>query len=202
MIPSKASCSSYIFVVLSFQKSCDKFKVILSVRFQAENVRYAYERVVMANNVENLLLNFNKGLTLRNKIYKNFRYTADKEIILMSYGITPDFVNTMTQTLPCRTFPCTFSENDKCNICTPPTLVYDGKCVTQCPDNFYKSRGKCLPCAVECKTCTGPLNGTCNECKDGFFKDGGFCLPKCKDRKALSADCFLQGNDLAVNTRM
>lgn len=181
---SGSACSNFFYVTLSFQKDCDKFKFILAVRFFTANKRQSVERTVYANSVENLHITFDKGVTFNNNFYSNFKYGGSKELTLMSQSTSASFIDKLQNYVECRKLPCLYSDLNNCHICAPPLVNHQGNCIDTCPDNYFKNKGKCAPCATECKTCNGPLNGNCLTCVIGLLNNGNSCVPRCPDNMA------------------
>lgn len=48
----------------------------------------------------------------------------------------------------CRT--CDFSIGNKCLTCKENMYLLNDKCVTICPDKYYKTNGVCKACPVGC----------------------------------------------------
>ncbi len=58
---------------------------------------------------------------------------------------------------------CDSAAFDDCYSCfngTPPTYLFDTKCLAICPTSFYAntSNNKCAACHITCYNCDGPLN--------------------------------------------
>ena len=176
-------------MIIAFQKECDKYKVILTRRFHQQNSRQAIETSVLANQLENLHLTFNKTMTERNTLYDNFRYSVDKEILLMSYGATVELLERINGQI-CRKNPnCIRTDsNGKCLKCRAPLVVFNGNCVDKCPDGYSKNATLCAPCPIQCKTCNGPKD--CLSCKDKNLLNEKSCVPSCPNNRApLNGNC-------------
>ena len=66
-----------------------------------------------------------------------------------------------------------------CETCKYGFINFNGKCVENCPDNYYKDNNSCLPCKENCLTCTN--KSICSKCKDNLFMYNGNCLKSCPD---------------------
>jgi hypothetical protein len=200
-IPSGSTCSDYFFVTLAIQKDCDKYRITWSVRFLASNTRRFGSRIVFADAIENVVFNFNQVITFNQNRYRNFLYTEDKEILLLSYATTAAVVRDIQPRATCdnQNHRCLYADLERCILCVnPPFAKYNGKCVTSCPDGFYNNgKGLCAPCAPQCGTCNGPKNGNCKTCVLGLFNFNSSCVPKCPDNMFpnKSGKCKRCGNN-------
>ena len=62
------------------------------------------------------------------------------------------------------------SNPQKCFRCHQNFVLLNGKCVHDCPEQYYKGRNNhqstCLKCYYSCKTCNGPNDYQCSTCFD------------------------------------
>lgn len=61
-------------------------------------------------------------------------------------------------------------------------FLHEGKCVQDCPSNFYAEDKHCFPCHADCKDCEGPDSDDCTECTTDFFVlYSGMCFEECPE---------------------
>ena len=67
-------------------------------------------------------------------------------------------------------------DKDTCKRCT--TILFNGKCIPNCPSKTYKFCGvsttTCVNCSKGCKTCNN--DQVCRECDDGYIKLNKYCI--------------------------
>ena len=84
---------------------------------------------------------------------------------------------------------CNGHNNTNCLTCKPDTFLYEGQCISPCPDGFWgdNSTLRCLPCntdPIPCKTCDAGTSSNCTSCYIGIFlspMNYGSCLEVCPD---------------------
>ena len=62
----------------------------------------------------------------------------------------------------------TDSKNQKCTSCIDNYFLYEGNCLENCPDGFFKENKKCKECEKPCKTCENSANN-CKSCIEHFY---------------------------------
>ena len=175
--------------MLSFQKTCDKFRVIITIKFFNTDTRWSRQWVALTENVENLRMEFNKDIILNQKYFDNFKYDSDRELTLMGRVTLPDhLLANVDLFVKCQSRECGYSNLDGCLKCKKPSFLYNSRCVSVCPNGFFSDGSKCQPCAKECKICNGPSNGNCSVCQKGFLLNGATCVPSCPDNMAQKED--------------
>jgi hypothetical protein len=78
---------------------------------------------------------------------------------------------------------------DICTGCRSGVLFQD-KCVLNCPDGYYKTSSGCLNCGSLCKTCTSSYG--CTQCIDGYKLAGINCEKICKEGYYLSSNTCIE----------
>uniref|UniRef100_A0A8C9Q481 Extracellular matrix organizing protein FRAS1 n=1 Tax=Spermophilus dauricus TaxID=99837 RepID=A0A8C9Q481_SPEDA len=86
----------------------------------------------------------------------------------------------------------------RCLSCTEKTVLYDGKCIAECPRGYYAdATGRCKVCHDSCASCSGPSASHCTACIQSQALHQGHCLSSCGegfypdhgDCKACHASC-------------
>ncbi|KAG3276368.1 Fraser extracellular matrix complex subunit 1 [Ictidomys tridecemlineatus] len=86
----------------------------------------------------------------------------------------------------------------RCLSCTEKTVLYDGKCIAECPRGYYAdATGRCKVCHDSCASCSGPSASHCTACIQPQALHQGHCLSSCGegfypdhgDCKACHASC-------------
>ena len=89
---------------------------------------------------------------------------------------------------------CDGSSQNMCTSCKGTKILFNGKCLSECPVGYYLNENKCIPCtppcidclsSTICMKCSSPLFNLGNECVSGFLcPDGTYsntntlsCLP-------------------------
>jgi hypothetical protein len=72
---------------------------------------------------------------------------------------------------------CLPGKPDTCNTCQFDRIKFKNKCITTCPDGFYKSSNECKACSTDCLKCEN--ENTCTVCQEGFLNYNGTCLEEC-----------------------
>uniref|UniRef100_A0A8C5KIY7 Fraser extracellular matrix complex subunit 1 n=1 Tax=Jaculus jaculus TaxID=51337 RepID=A0A8C5KIY7_JACJA len=68
----------------------------------------------------------------------------------------------------------------RCLTCSEKTVLYDGKCISECPSGYYAdATGRCKVCHLSCASCTGPSSSHCTACIHPQVLSQGHCLPSC-----------------------
>ena len=151
-----------------------------------------------ADQVENLHMIFDKTLTFTNNMYKNFKYLPENEILLVSYSLDTGILGKLMKRSSCAP-NCDYSVGGtNCISCKSPMKNFDGKCLPECPDNYYSDKEAiCKACADPCSKCDDSLNGSCKECKEPYFFFNGKCDIRCPDTTATDAfrRCFSCGSN-------
>lgn len=73
---------------------------------------------------------------------------------------------------PCKT--CTNISSLGCLTCANNFILYNGACLTFCPEGFYLNNSNCIPCPSSCLTC---LDNQCLNCVVGYYlSPSGECV--------------------------
>ena len=74
------------------------------------------------------------------------------------------------------------SPSNNCKKCYGEKVVFDGKCLDECPSGYYANDYKCLPCEDKenCKSCYILNSEKCKECSKGFLYEYK-CVEECPD---------------------
>lgn len=202
-IYAKSKCAEYVFVLLSLEKDCDSYKLIVSTRFTASNSRAMFNKTLTNSEVEKLVLYFNKaGIVSNLNMYKNFQYSENEElkIIYESFDQEKDGGASLTREIN-NNFPtginkciadptCAYSDLGngitKCSICEKGFVNHQGMCVRKCPEGSYENKNsgnsfsECLPCSSNCKICES--SKICIVCKGKDLElFNGICIDKCPE---------------------
>ncbi|XP_073695623.1 extracellular matrix organizing protein FRAS1 [Garra rufa] len=71
-------------------------------------------------------------------------------------------------------------DNPSCMSCPPEHALHQGKCVPQCPPQYYKDdRGHCQACHSSCASCSGPAVSHCTSCSKSLILNQGQCVESC-----------------------
>jgi hypothetical protein len=71
---------------------------------------------------------------------------------------------------------CLSTDVTKCSTCPTNTLLYQGDCVTRCPDTTWASNGECLSCGIDnCATCDQGV--VCKRCINTYILYENTCIP-------------------------
>ena len=185
-VASNSTCSEWVFAMITIQKDCDKYRMILSIRFPGSNSNAYFEKTLKASKIENMLINYNTNNKF-SKLYdaprfsRNFYYNFENEMMLMFAEKKPT-QDSLTQ-CPLPQPNCIYDDsNDKCLICKKNWYLYENekKCYEICPQGYYGKNQKCLPCPENCKNCTDNQNG-CTDCFNSTYLYNGQCKSKCPD---------------------
>lgn len=196
-IPSNSTCADMVFVVLSFQKDCDHYKFILSMKFLGSNSRFYYETNVTAKSVENANLNFIKPYVNNVKMYKDFSFTPKRELILMSSSTNIEKMKLIIKTgQNCmRSSPgCLYKLLDgSCQTCVDYMFNFNNTCVESCPVGYFSAIDKtCQKCDNKCSACKSSLNTDCTDCFNPFVLFNTTCQERCPDNMvAVNKTCKL-----------
>ncbi|KAG7220426.1 hypothetical protein INR49_003292 [Caranx melampygus] len=64
--------------------------------------------------------------------------------------------------------------------CPPGTALHHGKCITQCPNQYYlDNHNRCRACHSSCSSCWGPSVSQCTQCPAGLLLHQGQCVEAC-----------------------
>ncbi|KTF97312.1 hypothetical protein cypCar_00002394 [Cyprinus carpio] len=88
-------------------------------------------------------------------------------------------------------------DSPSCMTCPPEHALHQGKCVPQCPPQYYKEdHGRCQGCHASCRLCVGPDSSDCMQCvkheevlqpQNGHVSHGS-CMSACRPQHYLDAD--------------
>ena len=70
------------------------------------------------------------------------------------------------------------SSNTSCTICGAGYILYQGQCISQCPNGFYPIQGSCNRCPQNCTSCSSNPN-SCTACTNGTYLYNGNCIAPC-----------------------
>ena len=81
--------------------------------------------------------------------------------------------------VPCQADNCLECKNEitSCSSCPTGLYLYNGDCVTPCPQKTYVNGEECSPCAGDCQTCNNPKD--CLSCPTGLILNDGRCTSEC-----------------------
>lgn len=66
--------------------------------------------------------------------------------------------------------------------CMDEFFLHEGKCVQECPSQFYPEDKHCFPCHADCKDCNGPDSDDCTACISSLFVlYNGMCFEECPE---------------------
>ena len=71
---------------------------------------------------------------------------------------------------------------ENCEVCRPPFIFYNGKCVSSCPSTKYFPdirHKRCELCHPGCSRCYGPNKWDCMECRGNYTLVEGTCVLHC-----------------------
>jgi hypothetical protein len=177
-IVSNSTCIEWVFVMLSVQRDCDKYRLITSIRFPGSNTNAYYEQQLKASQIENMLINYNslnKFATINfQRFSRNFLYNFENEMMLMYIGGYPT-EGCCAQCTPPAPNCSYYDSNGKCIICPINMFLLGNNCSSVCPDGYFGKNGICVICSDGCKKCTdaGP-----NQCYDCFSNSTTTTHPK------------------------
>uniref|UniRef100_A0A4W3I1G5 Fraser extracellular matrix complex subunit 1 n=1 Tax=Callorhinchus milii TaxID=7868 RepID=A0A4W3I1G5_CALMI len=92
---------------------------------------------------------------------------------------------------------CTGSSPENCTACSSPKVLYENKCLHQCPEGFYSQDNICYPCHPSCRACDGPSDSDCTACHPHVALLNRYCRTSCEDGQYLNlvgfcVDCHSQ----------
>jgi hypothetical protein len=193
VFPSDADCAENVFGIVVFQKNCDSYKFMIHLRFLSTDKVWEYEQDLTTDQVENVKFNF--IYTSLSNMYKNFEYTPDRELALMAAGTSIEKQQELLDNAdlcygedPKPDPNCLYLTPTGCLVCQKPTLLVNGKCISDCLPGTYKNGNTCSDCDKTCKTCHGPLPSDCDTCDTDFVWDLGYCKNVCPSNKMPDAD--------------
>uniref|UniRef100_A0A8C1C586 Fraser extracellular matrix complex subunit 1 n=1 Tax=Cyprinus carpio carpio TaxID=630221 RepID=A0A8C1C586_CYPCA len=71
-------------------------------------------------------------------------------------------------------------DSPSCMTCPPEHALHQGKCVPQCPPQYYKEdHGRCQACHSSCASCSGPAVSHCTSCSKSLILNQGQCVESC-----------------------
>lgn len=74
---------------------------------------------------------------------------------------------------------CIGTREDQCLHCAQQRFLMNSQCVQTCPSGFFAQRGRCLPCAHGCETCSS--YSSCSSCSPRFYLHVDQCIASCPD---------------------
>ncbi|XP_042893586.1 furin-like protease 2, partial [Penaeus japonicus] len=74
---------------------------------------------------------------------------------------------------------CIGTREDQCLHCAQQRFLMNSQCVQTCPSGFFAQRGRCLPCAHGCETCSSYTS--CSSCSAQFYLHVDQCVSSCPD---------------------
>ena len=152
-----------------------------SIRSSVPRNRQSFEYELSAALVENVHFFINPTFTFNSRYYKNYKYTPDSELILMSYSLDHTKLKEIQTKTMCQP-NCVYSNGPNCPLCIDTQYNLNKKCVPVCPDNtFADTKRYCQPCDTTCSTCSGPNNGNCLTCVSPLYYNQGKCDIRCPD---------------------
>jgi hypothetical protein len=107
--------------------------------------------------------------------------------------------------VPCEDKNCQncASQPNICEVCNTPYLIYNGICVSTCPNGYYRDEAgkKCLKCVESCSKCAE--QGKCTECAKGFVLQNYSCQNVCKpgsiNVNSVCQDCQTPNCEICQN---
>lgn len=65
-----------------------------------------------------------------------------------------------------------------------PLILFEGKCLKDAPDGYYKDKDKDKfnKCHESCKNCDGPASSDCTSCPEKAFFLEKTCLKECPQK--------------------
>ncbi|XP_042325028.1 extracellular matrix organizing protein FRAS1 [Sceloporus undulatus] len=81
---------------------------------------------------------------------------------------------------------CMAKSPENCTACAFPQVLYEGQCLSQCPEGLYHQEGQCSSCHPSCKTCAGPSDAECVSCQPHATFVNGRCRTSCKEEQYLN----------------
>ena len=185
-VVSNSTCSEWVFFMISIQKDCDKYRMILSIRFPGSNSQASFTKTLKASTIENLLINYNTNNKFAKmfdvpRISRNFLYTFENEMMVMFAEKRPtqDFL-AQCPIQPNPPICVYYDSNGNCAICPSDKFILNYKCYVICPDGYYGKNQQCVPCNEKCKQCTDSQVGQCTDCYNGTNLYNGNCQ-KCPE---------------------
>ncbi|KAL4499147.1 hypothetical protein ABPG72_017049 [Tetrahymena utriculariae] len=74
---------------------------------------------------------------------------------------------------------CSNQGDSNCLSCNSPLVLFEGKCLKDDPDGYYKDKEDFKKCKEDCKTCDGPSSNDCLSCLEHQFILNKKCYKKC-----------------------
>ena len=101
------------------------------------------------------------------------------------------------------------------NLCKLNSYYHNGRCLSNCPEGYFKDGKKCSKCHYSCKNCEGSynyclscisnkfyFNHSCSDkCPEGYFKNNKNCTGcdlTCRDCKEYRSRCVLCYSDRSL----
>jgi len=179
-IDSNSTCSQWVFVMISIQKDCDKYRLLVSLRFPGSNTRAFFEQKLMSNQIENIQFFLNKNNNVQfydKRITMNFLYNFNNEMTLMN-TFRPNDINDCSTPIP----PCKYIDSyGRCLLCKKPYFWYNYQCPEVCPEGYFGRNGRCYKCFDGCTSCTGEYEDECKQCNSemNLYLYKSKCIPTC-----------------------
>ncbi|KAL4449881.1 hypothetical protein ABPG74_015000 [Tetrahymena malaccensis] len=74
---------------------------------------------------------------------------------------------------------CTKSGDSNCISCNTPLILFEGKCLKDAPNGYYKDKDEFKKCNKDCKTCDGPSSNDCLSCQEHHYILDKKCYEQC-----------------------
>ena len=192
----KEECNDLAFVVISFGKDCDKYKLHISFRnllgTSDGSNRISFDINLTDQEVEKIKIRLNKSFAIDERTFTGFYDTLNKELKLLVFSTTEARLKELSQihnNCYKEISPCAYRVDSSCNTCQNPSKLFKGKCYSECPQDTFVYTAEdgsqsCKECDKKCKACDGPKNGQCSKCIDKYYLYNASCVDKCPVRMA------------------
>ncbi|KAL4449882.1 hypothetical protein ABPG74_015001 [Tetrahymena malaccensis] len=74
---------------------------------------------------------------------------------------------------------CSNQGDSSCLSCNSPLVLFEGKCLKDAPNGYYKDKEEFKKCKEDCKTCDGPSSNDCLSCQENSFILDKTCHKHC-----------------------
>ncbi|NXU54362.1 FRAS1 protein, partial [Turnix velox] len=81
---------------------------------------------------------------------------------------------------------CVGNTSQDCTACPSSHVLFEGRCLSECPEGHFSHSHHCSSCHPSCKTCWGPSAEECLTCHPHATLARGRCRTSCKEEQYLN----------------
>lgn len=92
---------------------------------------------------------------------------------------------------------CQICDSTQCLSCSSRSILYNGQCIDDCPNQTFKKDSSCISCIDGCDFCLD--DKSCIKCQPGILYNDGTCIDDCaKVTKTKVGDMCLQSTFFTI----